>query len=181
MKIPSVLHLPYVLNSALGLYKYREADQQSHITTRLGNDKSSLLSWKFSVSAIGTCGSLLHLTSSECGKWECKSLSHVRICDPTDYTVHGILQARILEWVAISFSRDLPDPEIKLAVSCIAGRFFTTEPPGTPSSPGFWEFDSLGGTSPLSIQPAVTSTHGSWGGCSGSIGPGQLSREPGTG
>ena len=33
--------------------------------------------------------------------------------DPMDYTVHGILQARILEWVAIPFSRDLPNPGIK--------------------------------------------------------------------
>ena len=31
-------------------------------------------------------------------------------CSPSDSSVHGILQARILEWVAISFSRDLPDP-----------------------------------------------------------------------
>ena len=35
------------------------------------------------------------------------------LCDPMDYTVHGILQARILEWVAYTFSRDLPDPAIK--------------------------------------------------------------------
>ena len=33
-----------------------------------------------------------------------KLLSRVRLCDPLDYTVHGILQARILEWVAVSFS-----------------------------------------------------------------------------
>ena len=32
------------------------------------------------------------------------------LCDSMDYTVHGILQARILEWVAIPFSRDLPNP-----------------------------------------------------------------------
>ena len=31
--------------------------------------------------------------------------SHPTLCDPMDYTVHGILQARILEWAAISFSR----------------------------------------------------------------------------
>ena len=30
-----------------------------------------------------------------------KSLSHVRLCDPMDYTLHGIFQARILEWVAL--------------------------------------------------------------------------------
>ena len=35
------------------------------------------------------------------------------LCDHMDYTVHGILQARILEWVAFLFSRDLPNPGIK--------------------------------------------------------------------
>ena len=35
------------------------------------------------------------------------------LCDPMDYTVHGILQARILEWVAFPFSRDLPNPGIE--------------------------------------------------------------------
>ena len=34
-------------------------------------------------------------------------------CSPPGSSVHGILQARILEWVAISFSRDLPNPEIE--------------------------------------------------------------------
>ena len=32
------------------------------------------------------------------------------LCDPTDYTVHGILQARILEWVALPFSRGSSQP-----------------------------------------------------------------------
>ena len=32
------------------------------------------------------------------------------LCNPMDYTVHGILQARILKWVAFLFSRDLPNP-----------------------------------------------------------------------
>ena len=43
--------------------------------------------------------------------------------------VHGILQTRILEWVAISFSRDPPDPGIEpasLMSPVLAGRFFTT-------------------------------------------------------
>ena len=35
------------------------------------------------------------------------------LCDPVDYTVHGSLQARILEWVAFPFSRDLPNPGIE--------------------------------------------------------------------
>ena len=46
------------------------------------------------------------------------------VCSPPGFSVQGILQARILEWVAIPFSRDLPNPEIE-QVSCIAGRFFT--------------------------------------------------------
>ena len=40
-----------------------------------------------------------------------KSLSHVRLSDPMDYTVHGILQARILEWVAFPFSRGSSQPK----------------------------------------------------------------------
>ena len=48
------------------------------------------------------------------------------LCDPMDYTVHGILQARILEWVAIPFSRGFSQPRDQTHVSCIAGRFFTS-------------------------------------------------------
>ena len=43
-----------------------------------------------------------------------------------DYTVHGILQARILEWVAIPFSRRSSQRRDRTQVSCIAGRFFTS-------------------------------------------------------
>ena len=45
--------------------------------------------------------------------------------DPTDYTVHGILQARILEWVAVPFSRGSSQPRDGTQVSRTAGRFFT--------------------------------------------------------
>ena len=47
---------------------------------------------------------------------------------PPGSSVHGILQARILEWGAISYSRSLSDPGIKptsLASPALAGRFFT--------------------------------------------------------
>ena len=47
-------------------------------------------------------------------------------CDPVDYTIHGILQARILEWVAFSFSRGSSQPRDWTQVSHIAGRFFTS-------------------------------------------------------
>ena len=46
------------------------------------------------------------------------------LCDPMDYTIGGILQARILEWVAFPFSRGSSWPRNRTGVSCIAGRFF---------------------------------------------------------
>ena len=56
------------------------------------------------------------------------------LCDPVDCrppgsSVHGISQASIMEWVAISFSR----PRDKTHVSWSAGIFFTTGPPGKPN------------------------------------------------
>jgi len=58
--------------------------------------------------------------------------SHSLDCSPPDSSVHGISQVRILEWVAISFSRVSFQPRDWTCVSCIAGRFFITEPPGKP-------------------------------------------------
>ena len=59
------------------------------------------------------------------------------LCDPMDgslagSSVHGIFQARILEWVAIFFPRGSCWPRDQTQVSCIRGRFFTTEPLGKP-------------------------------------------------
>ena len=47
------------------------------------------------------------------------------LCDSLDYTVHGIFQVRILEWVAVPFSREISQFRDWTQVSCIAGRFFT--------------------------------------------------------
>ena len=38
------------------------------------------------------------------------------LCDPMNYTVHGILQARILEWVAVPFSRGSFQPDFQLGI-----------------------------------------------------------------
>ena len=46
------------------------------------------------------------------------------LCDPMEYTVHGILQARIQEWVASPFSRGSSQPRDQTQVSHIAGGFF---------------------------------------------------------
>ena len=48
------------------------------------------------------------------------------LCNPMDYTVHGILQASILEWVAFPFSRGSSQPRDQTQVSHTAGRFFTS-------------------------------------------------------
>ena len=53
-------------------------------------------------------------------------------CSPPGSSVHGILQVRILEWVAMPFSRGSSRPRDQTRVSCIEGGFFTTEPPGKP-------------------------------------------------
>ena len=63
-----------------------------------------------------------------------QSLSHVRLCDPRTNppgsSVHGLLQARILEGVAVSFSKGSSPPRDRTCIFCLAGGFYGTEPPG---------------------------------------------------
>ena len=56
----------------------------------------------------------------------CLTLCNPMDCSPPGSSVHGILQARILELVAISLSRGSSQPKDQTQVSCIAGGFFTT-------------------------------------------------------
>ena len=70
---------------------------------------------------------------SLCLVWLCNPLD----CSPPGSSVHGILQARTLEWVAISFSRSSSQPRDRTHVSSILRlllyrRFFTAEPSGKP-------------------------------------------------
>ena len=65
--------------------------------------------------------------------------SCLTLCDPMDYSlpvssVHGIAQARTLEWVAISSSRDLPDPGIEPRSSTLQADSLPSEPPGKVSN-----------------------------------------------
>ena len=72
-------------------------------------------------------------------KWKVKvkvAQSCPTLCDPMDYTVHGILQARVLEWVAFPFSRGSSQPRDRIQFSCIAGRFLPAELPGKPKNTG---------------------------------------------
>ena len=54
-------------------------------------------------------------------------------CSPPGFSVHGILQARILKWVAMPSSRGSFLPRDWISSSYTAGRFFTTEPQGSPA------------------------------------------------
>ena len=60
----------------------------------------------------------------------CLIVSDPMDCSPPGSSVHWISQARILEQVAISFSRGSSQPRDGTCLSCLAGGFFTTEPPG---------------------------------------------------
>ena len=77
----------------------------------------------------------------------CLTLCHHMDGSPLGSSVHGIISARILEWIAISSSRGsfrTRDRGCITCVSCITGEFFTTEPPGNPLS---WRLpDSLSTT-----------------------------------
>ena len=60
------------------------------------------------------------------------------LCNPLDCSspgssVHRILQARILEWVAMPSCRGSSQPRDRMQVSCIAGRILPSEPPGKPN------------------------------------------------
>ena len=60
----------------------------------------------------------------------CTTLFNVMDCSPPGSSVHRILQAKLLEWVAISSCGAPPDPEIELASLVLPGRFFSPAVPG---------------------------------------------------
>ena len=64
----------------------------------------------------------------------CPTLCDLTDCSPPGSSVHGILQARILEWVAKASSRGSSWHRDQTQVSTLAGRFFTAEQPAKPFS-----------------------------------------------
>ena len=73
------------------------------------------------------------------GKWKCLLLSSVQlfanpwtVYQPTDSYVNGILQARILEWIAIPFSTDPPHQGIEPESLALQTDSLPSEPPGIP-------------------------------------------------
>ena len=91
-----------------------------------------LIQWAANRLELMTCSPLPFRRKCVCCA---QSLSQVWLCDPMHYSppgssVHGILQTRMLAWVAISSSRVLVNPGIESASPEFAGRVFTTEHPG---------------------------------------------------
>ena len=67
----------------------------------------------------------LHMKVKVLVNYSCPTLCNTMDSSPASSSVHGILQARIMEWVAIPFSRGSSQPRDWTQVSHIAGRFFT--------------------------------------------------------
>ena len=68
------------------------------------------------------------LKPGEVNQWSCSvcpTLCHPMDCSLPGSFIHGIFQTRVLEWVAISFSRGSSQPRDQTQVSCISGRCFT--------------------------------------------------------
>ena len=87
------------------------------------------------------------------------------LCSPTDYSlpgssVHGILQARILEWVTVSSTRGSSQPSDWTLVSCIEGRFFTDWAMEFPSGSDGEEFAC--NEDPLEVGMATYSSVFAW-------------------
>ena len=70
------------------------------------------------------------------------------LCNLINYMVHGILQARILEWVAFPFSRDLPNPGIEPRSLALQADSLPAEPWGKPKNTGVDSLSLLQGIFP---------------------------------
>ena len=105
------------------------------------NIYSYIISYIFNYSTIYSVLAMYHVTisgmsASACSVTQsCQTLCDSMHCSPPGSPVHEIYPARILERVAVSYPRDLPDPGIEPTSTvspAVTGRLFTTEPPGKP-------------------------------------------------
>ena len=93
------------------------------------------------------------LVAQSCPTQSCQTQLCPTVCDPMDSSlpgssVCGTVQARILEWVALPFSRDLPDPRIELRSSALQADLLPSEPLGKPEN-----LNKMPGTHILSTLP----------------------------
>ena len=95
--------------------------------------KSTWMSYLFNIikgkmDTLSSCKTfpIFHVSYGLCSVTQsCPTLCDPMDCSPPGSSVHGILPARILEWVAMPFSRASSQPRDQTQVSCTAGRFFT--------------------------------------------------------
>ena len=106
---------------AWGEKQSRRAEQTGARTDELAEGRADLTAW----------GRNLTCKESEVTQ-DCPTLCEPMDCSLPGSSIHGIFQARILEWVAISFSRGSSWPRNWTQVSHIAGRHLPSEPPGNP-------------------------------------------------
>ena len=91
-----------------------------------GTPQSSILSNLFSTSTFSVrARACVCVCVCVCVSQSCPTLCDPMDCSPPHSSIQGILQARILEWVAIPFSKGSSQPRDRTRVSCIAGGFFT--------------------------------------------------------
>ena len=119
------------------------AERQAHCIPLIGLTTSYSKRWHFSIL------NWRNLRNSNCGKdsltfpWCMCAQLCLTLCGPMECSlpgssVHGIFQARILDWIAIPYSGDLPNPgtePMSLASPALAGRFFTTSATWEPFVP----------------------------------------------
>ena len=85
-----------------------------------------------SIEVVAVFPTALFFGSCYVNKDLCPSLCDPMDCSMSGFSVYGILQARILEWVAAPFSRDLPNPGIEPRSPALQADSLPSEPPGKP-------------------------------------------------
>ena len=103
-------------------YRYQK-QTYSYWRGNMGWRADKLGDWSWHIHTVCVCAQSLQ---------SCPTLCDLKDCSPPGCSVHEILQARILEWVAMPSSRGSSWPNDWThvsCISCIADRFFTTEPP----------------------------------------------------
>ena len=119
-------HLTMKFKSCLPKRKASKVAAFSRTKLASLNQPNSLL---YKIMLLGLCDPPTHKIIHGFLSW-CVSLKVIQscptLCSPIDYTVHGILQARMLAWVAFLFPRGSSQPRDRTQVSWIAGKFFTS-------------------------------------------------------
>ena len=133
-------HISYIGRRVL--YCWVTGGNPDKISVRCQGDIKVILSIRYL-----TVKALIRLTTSHrlCKVKVKVTQSCPALCDPMAFIVHGILQAKILEWVAVPFSRGSSQPRDQIQVFRIAGGFFTNWPQGKPKDTGMGSLSLLQG------------------------------------